>query len=444
MNFFKKYKTQLFQALLFLTTVFTTTLAGAEWTGKGTIMNWEDFSMDDFLYGFYFSIPFLGILTVHEFGHYFTARWYNIKVTLPYYIPLWFQVPLIGTMGAVIRIKEGIRSRKEFFDIGISGPIAGFIVAIAVLFYGFTHLPAPEHIYSIHPEYEEFGLAYENHVYTYDYQRNVDSLLTKEFFPDRKFIPQESYPILQLGSNLTFKFFENYIVPDVSRLPNRYELAHYPWIFAGFLALFFTALNLLPIGQLDGGHVLYGLFGIRKHKIISEIIFLSLVFYAGIGLLQYNMGTFDLFGLEKLITINGIYIYGPVYFLFLRFLLSKMAKSRQEITLLALAIIIGQLLINLLFPNFEGFPGWLVFAFIIGRVIGVYHPQALMDHQLSNKRKILGWVGLLVFVISFSPTPVELKLNDPPKEINSKDIYNDSPADRNQISEEAEVPTFEQ
>ncbi len=407
MNFIKKHKTLIIQVILFLTTVFTTTLAGAEWTGKGSIMDWENFSMDDFLYGLYFSIPFLSILTVHEFGHYLTARWYKIKVTLPYYIPFWFQIPLIGTMGAVIRIKEGIKSRKEFFDIGISGPIAGFVLAIIVLFYGFTNLPNPEHIYTIHPEYEEFGLSYEDHVYDYDYQKRIDSIITKQFYPDTKFTAQPSYPILSLGSNLTFKFFEHYVA-DASKLPNHFELAHYPWIFAGYLALFFTALNLLPIGQLDGGHVLYGLFGIEKHRLISEIIFVSLIFYAGLGLIKYNMGTFDAFGFDQFTEINAVYIYGPVYFLFLRFLFAKLHRSNQEITLICLAIIIGQLAINVIFPNLEGYPGWLVFAFIIGRVIGVYHPRALMDHQLSVKRKIIGWIGLVVFAISFSPAPFEL------------------------------------
>ncbi len=408
MNFIKRNKTLIIQVLLFITTVFTTTLAGAEWTGKGTIMDWDNFSLEDFLYGFYFSVPFLSILTVHEFGHYLTAKWYKIKVTLPYYIPFWFQIPLIGTMGAVIRIKEGIKSRKEFFDIGISGPIAGFVLAIIVLFYGFTHLPEPEYIYGIHPEYEEFGLAFEDHVYSYEYQKRIDSIYSKQYFPDKAFAAQPSYPILSLGSNLTFQFFE-YFVADESRLPNHFELAHYPWIFAGYLALFFTALNLLPIGQLDGGHVLYGLFGIKKHKLISEIIFIALVFYAGLGMIKYNMGKFDAFGFDEFMDINAVYVYGPIYFLFLRFLFAKLNRSNQEITLICLGIIIVQLAVNVVYPQLEGYPGWLVFAFIIGRVIGVYHPRALMDHQLSTKRKILGWIGLFVFVISFSPVPFELK-----------------------------------
>ena len=136
----------------------------------------------------YYSIPFLTILTVHEFGHYLTAKYHNVKVTLPFYIPLWLGfIPLpftIGTAGAFIRIKEMIHSRKQYFDIGIAGPLAGFVVAVLVLTYGFTHLPPPEYIFEIHPEYKEYGLNYEDYVY--------------DLLPG----------YLVMGDNLLFMFFE--------------------------------------------------------------------------------------------------------------------------------------------------------------------------------------------------------------------------------------------
>ena len=400
MSFYKKYRTPIIQGLLFVTTIITTTLSGAEWIGSGSIFYSEDYSFDDFLSGLYFSIPFLGILTVHEFGHYFTARWYKIKVTLPYYIPFWFQIPLIGTMGAVIRIKEGIKSRKEFFDVGISGPLAGFVVALGVLYYGFTHLPEPEHIYSIHPDYEEFGLEYEDHVYSYEYQRQYDSVNFKKLYPDGEFEALSSYPIITLGSNLTFQFFEKYVVTDPSRIPNAYEMMHYPWLFAGYLALFFTALNLLPIGQLDGGHVLYGLFGFERHKKISEFLFFALIFYAGIGLISPSTELAEMLW------------HVPLYLAALYFLFGKLDKRPADKWLIAVFILTGQFLISFYDPNIKGYMGWLVFAFIIGRVIGVYHPPAYYDQPLSLKRKILGWVSLFVFVISFSPAPFNVKMNE--------------------------------
>ncbi len=259
---------------LFLITLTTTTLAGAEWQfGRYVGLKENPLTWEYFLRGLYFSLPFLGILTVHEFGHYFIARWHKVKVTLPYYMPFWFgflYVPSLGTMGAFIRIKEAVSSRVKFFDIGIAGPLAGFVAALGVLSYGFTHLPPPEYIFEIHPEYAEYGLDYANHVY------------------------QDETLSFKVGNNLLFAFFENYMATDPASVPNHYELVHYPWLFAGYMALFFTALNLLPIGQLDGGHVLYGLLGSRWHKRISAGLFVAFVTYAGLGAVSPYDATEDL------------------------------------------------------------------------------------------------------------------------------------------------------
>jgi Zn-dependent protease len=99
----------------------------------------------------------LSILTAHEFGHYFVALYYRVKVTLPYYIPL---PPgfMFGTMGALIRMKSPVYSNKQNFDIGIAGPLAGFVVAIVFLGYGYSHLPPLEYVFQFHPEYQQYGL----------------------------------------------------------------------------------------------------------------------------------------------------------------------------------------------------------------------------------------------------------------------------------------------
>ena len=170
----KQLKTKLIQLGLFILTFITTTFAGAEWTfGKFLIfgMTW-----DDFLFGLNFSVPFLLILTVHEFGHYFTARYHKINVTLPYYIPMWFGfvgMASLGTMGAFIRIKETIFSRVKYFDVGVSGPIAGFVVAVILLIYGFRTLPETAYIYEVHPEYEIFGEQFEQRM------EGLDTLILK-------------------------------------------------------------------------------------------------------------------------------------------------------------------------------------------------------------------------------------------------------------------------
>jgi Zn-dependent protease len=366
-------KRRLIQALLFIVTLVTTTLAGTEWQyGRFIFNETNPLTWEYFLKGFSFSIPFLGILTVHEFGHYFTARKHKVASTLPYYLPMWFGflgLPSIGTLGAVIRIKGFVNSRKKYFDIGIAGPLAGFIVALGVLFYGFTHLPPPEYIFEIHPEYEEFGLNYADSVY------------------------QDQPGSFKVGTTLLFEFFKEYVTVDQSRLPNDYEIIHYPWIFAGYLALFFTALNLIPIGQLDGGHVLYGLLGNRLHRKVSASLFVVFIFYAGLGTVHPYEASDDL-----LLSI-------PLYLGFLYIIFSRLTPSFQTNILVALAVFSAQFLVASFDPMIHGYQGWLVFGFLLGRILGIYHPPVMIDHPLSTGRKIMGWLALLIFILCFSPEP---------------------------------------
>jgi len=170
-------------------------------------------------------------------------------------------------------------------------------------------------------------------------------------------------------------------------------MIHYPLIFSGFLAMFFTAINLLPIGQLDGGHVVFGLFGYKKAKIISEILFLVFMFYAGLGWVHPFLPTEELL---YMIPINiGLY--------YLAF--GKMRKKPLDILLLAVTVFTIQFLLGYIYPGIVGYPGWLIFAFLIGRFLGVHHPPALVDDKLDLKRQVLGWIALLIFVLCFSPRP---------------------------------------
>jgi membrane-associated protease RseP (regulator of RpoE activity) len=118
-------KRVLLQLVLFIITFITTTLAGAEWTYGRSIFA-PNYSWSDFFSGLEYSVPFLLILTVHEFGHYFAARYHKIKVSLPYYLPMPPMQFSIGTMGALIRLREKVYSKKQNFDIGLAGPLAGF------------------------------------------------------------------------------------------------------------------------------------------------------------------------------------------------------------------------------------------------------------------------------------------------------------------------------
>ncbi len=369
------FKEYLLHGGLFIVTFITTTMAGAEWTNGKSILA-DSYTWADFASGLPYSICFLMILTAHEFGHYFVAVYYRVRTTLPYYIPLPPVSLMLGTLGAVIRIKSPIRSTKENFDIGVAGPLAGFVVSVGFLIYGFTHLPPPEYIFQFHPEYEQYGLEYANYVYT------------------AQFMPAGSVDII-IGKNLLFLFFEN-VFADPIRLPNVHEIIHYPFLFAGFLSLIFTSINLLPIGQLDGGHVLYGLVGRKKHKIIASVIFIAFLFYAGIGFIS----PFE--PLDKLIYEI------PLFVGFLFFALKSMGLNTRDNVLAALAIFTSQYLISTIFPHAQGYSGWLLFAFIIGRFIGIQHPPCEIEEPLSTERVVIGWLALVIFVLCFTPQPIQL------------------------------------
>src|SRR5690606_16462170 len=133
------------------------------------------------------------------------------------------------------------------------------------LYLGFQYMPGDEYIYTIHPEY----LSYPG-----DYRELLDK-------------NAGAFEAITLGKSLLYSFMEN-TFGDPSLLPHPSELSHYPLILAGFLGLLFTAINLLPIGQLDGGHILYGLVGPKAFRMISPTVLVLLVGYSGLGMFQVH------------------------------------------------------------------------------------------------------------------------------------------------------------
>jgi membrane-associated protease RseP (regulator of RpoE activity) len=370
-----KIKAFLIHSSLFIVTFITATFAGAEWTYGKSVWS-PDYSWQDFYSGLPYSICFLSILTAHEFGHYFTAVYNRVRTSLPYYIPLPPFPMMFGTLGAIIRIRQHISSTKQHFDIGIAGPLAGFVFAIGFLWYGFTHLPPPEYIFLIHPEYEQYGLDYANYVY------------------QPGFLPAGSFDIY-LGKNLLYWFFERF-VGDPALIPNVHEIIHYPYLFAGFLSLVFTSINLLPIGQLDGGHVLYGLVGYEWHRKIASVIFIGFLFYAGLGFVHPADGM-------------DVLIYKiPLFIGFLYFSLRGLRLNNRDTWMYALALFAIQYGIVSVFPHVRGYSGWLLFAFLIGRFVGIQHPPSEIEEELSPMRKVLGWLALIIFIITFTPNPLEI------------------------------------
>lgn len=204
------------QILLFLLTFLTTLVAGSLLAGGNPLAR-----PGDLLLGLMFAVPLLSILGVHELGHYTAARRNRVEVTPPYFIPAPPVGLSIGTFGAFIKIRSPLPHRDALLEIGAAGPIAGALVAIPVLFIGMA-------------------------------MSEVRKVLPAGGFQIRLGEPL----LLQAATFLRF-----------GRIPEGYDVVLHPVAFAGWIGLFVTALNLIPSGQLDGGHIAYALFGGRYERV---------------------------------------------------------------------------------------------------------------------------------------------------------------------------------
>ncbi|MDH4069485.1 MAG: site-2 protease family protein, partial [Ignavibacteria bacterium] len=243
---------------LFLATFAATTLAGAQWLNRNSL------ELSNFSYGLTYGCLILLMLGSHEFGHYFAARYHRVRTTLPFFIPLPPFLPfgVFGTLGAVIRIRSSIPSRKVLFDIGAAGPIAGFVVSLAVLIIGFITLPSREYLHLIHPEYAQMAV-----------------------------IPEGG---IRFGETLLFLAVAELFAPAGSFVPPMNEIYHYPFLCVGWFGLFVTALNLIPIGQLDGGHISFAMFGEKSTSIALSA--LAILTFLGLGGLPSLWGLQPWFG----------------------------------------------------------------------------------------------------------------------------------------------------
>jgi len=294
--------------LLFLGTVATTVCAGAMLThGPGTTLA-AFYYPTLLLDGIPFSLSILAILTAHEFGHYLQARRYGVAATLPYYLPSpLFLLDLApatfgamfnpGTFGAVIMTRSGYPDRRALMAIGASGPIAGFVVAVPILAYGIS-------------------------------LSNV--------------VPMPDTPGLYMGEPIVFQLLSLLFFGNLS---DAYTVMLHPVGIAAWFGCLVTMMNLFPMGQLDGGHILCALTG-----------------------------------------------NGPTA--------RKMQRILMILTIMALAVM------GFYFSGWWVFCGMLL---VIGRLTGFSHPMPVDDHTpLSPICKAMGLAALAIFILTFMPVPVDI------------------------------------
>jgi membrane-associated protease RseP (regulator of RpoE activity) len=258
---------------------------------------YEVFSKPENLaYGLKFSVSALFILIAHEAGHYIACRIYGVDATLPYFLPTPPLFGPAGTLGAFIKILSPMPSRKAVFDIGVAGPLAGFaaLIPIALLGVYTAEIIKPENL----GNYTDSGLTFSQ------------PLLIKIF----AFI---------FGKNLDF-------------------MMQNPFYYAAWLGFIVTGLNLLPSGQLDGGHAVFAVFGEKIHLWTTRIAFVVMLSFSAIGL----------------------YVYGS--------------------------------------------PSGILFTVILAIMLKVGHPQPYDLTPLDTKRKIIAFITLIVFILSFMPFPIQI------------------------------------
>lgn len=283
--------------ILFVVTVLSTFFVGISWSlsfkyadllSQSTQIDFDIKIFEDpqiISLSIVYAVVLIGILLGHELGHFLTCQYYKINATLPYFIPA---PTLIGTLGAFIKIKSPITRKQQLFDIGVAGPLTGFILSVPTLIYG---------------------------------------LSLSKVVPA---IPREESLIF--GEPLLLKIVGSMIFKNV---PPDFDIILHPIAFAGWVGIFVTALNLFPVGQLDGGHVSYALLGPKSRNLARLFL--------------------------------GVFIFMGIFF----------------------------------------WIGWFIWAFII-LLLGLGHPRVVDEETpLSPRRKFLGFVVLIIFILSFIPDPIK-------------------------------------
>ncbi|WP_299487208.1 site-2 protease family protein [Acaryochloris sp. IP29b_bin.137] len=215
---------------LFISTLMTTALAGLRFSDNSITRQLLSTQPQLLIKGLPYALALMVILGIHELGHYFTARRYQIKATLPYFIPVPFSLFPIGTLGAFIQQRSPVPHRKALFDVGIAGPLAGLIVTIPILIWGLMHSVV------VTPPDKIEGLPFD---------------------------------AMNPASSVLLALLSRVVMGSELVLGKGIDL--HPVAIAGWIGIIATALNLMPIGQLDGGHIVHAMFGQRNGAIIGQI-----------------------------------------------------------------------------------------------------------------------------------------------------------------------------
>ncbi len=240
--------------IMLLLTIFSVTFVGAisSYTGSGDFLQQVQYALVHLWKGAPFAASLMAILLAHEFGHYLVGRWHKTHVTLPYFIPM--PLPPFGTMGAVIQMKELPRNRRILLDIGLAGPLAGLAVAIPILLLGLSM----SQVGPINPSPGE-GFVLEGNSLLY---------LFLKYLSFGQLLPA---PASYDGVAPLLYWLRYYLT--ATPLPvGGTDVFISPVAWAGWAGLLVTSLNLIPAGQLDGGHILYVLIGSRMRQVWPVVV----------------------------------------------------------------------------------------------------------------------------------------------------------------------------
>ena len=314
--------------ILFVLTVFSVMLAGAQPEGPLPSDVWgQILALAGAIFtGWPFALSMMGILFFHEMGHYVMCRYYKVPATLPFFIPAPFLSPL-GTLGAFIAMRGIPKNKRVLFDVGVAGPLAGLVIAIPVLFIGLSL----SHLGSVEPTPPGMMSMLEGNSLFY---------LFSKYVVFGKLLPEPA----SMGGLPPAIYWLRYFFTAQPIPFNGLDVQIHDVALAGWAGLLVTALNLVPVGTLDGGHVAYGLFGEKARRIFPIAIGVLLALSFLPSLLTLSLGAF----------------------------------------------------------NFS----WLLWVFILFW-LGNVRTQPLDDiTPLDGKRRALGFFMLLLFIVLFTPIPM--------------------------------------